>query len=473
MHRKSPRFAAILRGLNCEVSVIDAKALASIDPNGGTREPTKGWDAADAIVDWQGLNSLRNGAEGFAAGFENGEHEAAASGVAHAEVDWEIQRLAALPDIQYERERKTAAQRLGVRTSILDKLVSAERGPTGNLVTGGRPLELTEPEPWPESVDGAALLDEIEVVFRSFVICEPAAAVAVSLWIAATWFADHVKVAPIANIRSPEPRCGKTTVLDFLSRVTRRPLTAANISASAIFRTIEKFQPALLIDEADAFFGRNDELRGVINSGHSRQSAYVVRTVGDDHELQTFSTWGFKAIAGIGRRTATVEDRSITIALKRKLPGEKVDRLHHAEPGLFESLARKLARFAQDHDRTVAAARPEMPNALNDRQQDNWEPLLAIADVAGGHWPQKTREASLAMSGRKAETGSITEELLTDIRSIFDEHQVDRLPSETLVGALVAMPDCPWAEANKGRAITQNWLARRLHDFAIARGLSA
>ena len=112
----------------------------------------------------------------------------------------------------------------------------------------------------------------------------------------------------------------------------------------------------MLIDEADAFLRENEELRGIINSGHTRQSAYVIRTVGDDFEVKQFSTWAAKAIAGIGKLADTIMDRAIVLTLRRKLPNEKIERLRYAESGLFETLARKLARFEQDHGRNIWGA---------------------------------------------------------------------------------------------------------------------
>jgi len=127
-----------------------------------------------------------------------------------------------------------------------------------------------------------------------------------TLWCCTTWFEPAVQVAPILNIDSPEMRCGKSTALAIVGKLARRALLAANISPAAVFRTIEKFTPTLIIDEADAFLGHNEELRGLLNSGHTRDSAFVVRTVPveNDYEPRQFSTWGFKAIAGIGRRAA-------------------------------------------------------------------------------------------------------------------------------------------------------------------------
>jgi Protein of unknown function (DUF3631) len=376
----------------------------------------------------------------------------------------EVRRIAALSNIRYERERVASASWLRIPVSSLDRLVKDER--KGNEPqTQGRPIEFPEPEPWLEPVNGAALLDEIETTFSRFIVCGSAARAGLALWSCATWFEPIAQVAAVLNVTSPEMRCGKSVALPIIGKLAKRSLTSASISPAAVFRTIEKHVPTLLTDEADAFLGENEELRGLINSGHTRETAFVVRTVGDNHEPKQFSTWGFKAIAGIGKRASTIQDRAITIALKRKLPSEKVERLRHAEPRLFETLARKLARFAADSMAKIAEARPELPEALNDRAQDNWEPLLAIADVAGGPWPQKAREAALALSGTKDEPASLGEELLRDIRNVFTEKAVERIAGADLVTALVAKDERPWGEANRGKPVTQAWLARRLNQF--------
>jgi putative DNA primase/helicase len=92
-----------------------------------------------------------------------------------------------------------------------------------------------------------------------------------------------------------------------------------------LFRSVEKWTATLLIDEADSFLMGNDELRGVLNSGHRRDTAKVIRPAGDEHEPRVFSTWGAKAIAQIGKLPATLEDRAIVLQMKRKNPGEPVE----------------------------------------------------------------------------------------------------------------------------------------------------
>lgn len=289
----------------------------------------------------------------------------------------EIERLAKLSRLDYEKERPAAAKRLGIRAPILDKLVAKER-PQDE----GRKLELPESKPWQDPVDGAALLDEIEALVERFVVCSLPDRTAMALWVVLTWFEEAAQVAPILNIQSPEKRCGKSTLLALIMRLAKRPLGASNISPAGIFRVVEMHRPTLVIDEADAFLNDSEDARGIINSGHTRDAAFVIRCEGDPPEPARFSTWGFKAIAGIGHRAATIEDRSIAIKLQRKAKGENVERLRHAGRSMFDGTAARLARFARDSLEAFSQARPTLPDALNDREQDNWEGLLAVAEVA-------------------------------------------------------------------------------------------
>jgi putative DNA primase/helicase len=376
----------------------------------------------------------------------------------------EIGRLAALDPISYDRDRarEAAAESLKVRISTLDKLVTARREEAAAKKT----VELCRDiEPWPEPVNVAEVLDEIRRTISRFIVCDPATATAATLWIAFTWTIEHVQVAPLAIISAPEKRCGKSTLLELIERLSRRSLSTSNISPAALFRVIEAQSPTLLIDEADAFLRENEELRGIINSGHTRPSAFVIRTVGEDFEVKQFSTWAAKAIAGIGKLADTIMDRAIVFALRRKLPHEKTERLRYAERGLFETLARKLARFEQDYGRSIGRARPDIPDALNDRAQDNWEPLLAIADLAGGHWPKEARRAALELSGEKPDDKSTAEELLADVRNIFDAEGVERIALAELLKKLIEDESAPWQTWNRGKPMTARQLGRRLSEF--------
>lgn len=233
---------------------------------------------------------------------------------------------------------------------------------------------------------------------------------------------------------------------------------------------METFRPTLLIDEADSFMRRNHELRGVLNSGHRKSSAVIVRAVGDDHEPKTFSTWCPKAIALIGQLPDTLEDRSIVIEMRRKKKDELVRPFRVGrDDKVLGPLAQKAARWAQDHFNTLKNAEPETPGTLNDRQADNWRPLLAIADLAGGEWPRLAREAALGLS-QVASDDSARIQLLSDIRDIFKECDKTELASGELITSLIVMEDRPWPEWKKGDPLTKTQLARLLKPFGVRPG---
>jgi putative DNA primase/helicase len=281
-----------------------------------------------------------------------------------------------------------------------------------------------------------------------------------------TWFIDVVQVAPLAIITSPEKRCGKSQLLFLLGRLSARAITTSSISPAALYRTIDAWCPTLLIDEADAFMRDNEELRGLLNSGHTRESAYVIRTVGDDFTPTKFNTWGAKALAGIGHLADTLMDRAIILELRRKLPHEEVDRIRHAEPGLFDSLRSKLGRFSEDYREQVREARPPLPQSLNDRAQDNWEPLLAIAMAAGNDWLQLGTVAALKLSGSESLAQTIGTELLADIHEIFGDNR-DRITTAELIRLLCKDEEKPWATFNRGNPITPRQVAKRLKEYGI------
>lgn len=319
---------------------------------------------------------------------------------------------------------------------------------------------LADVEPWPDEVAGADLLDELADAAQRYIVLSDHVDVAMALWTVHSYGHDAAEHSPILAFSSPDKRCGKTTALNFLAQVARRPLPSANITAAALFRATEKFQPTLLIDEADTFLRQSDELRGILNSGHAKASAYVIRTVGDDYEPRQFRTWAPKAIALIGNMPATLADRSILVPMRRKRETETVERLRSGNPDLLE-LARRCARWVAD---TGLNADPELPAGLNDRAADNWRPLLAIADAVGGPWPEYARKAAAVLSGG-VEDESARTQLLTDFRVLFRER--DRWPSADVVARLVDMEDRPWPEWKHGKPITTRQVARLLADYDI------
>ena len=385
----------------------------------------------------------------------------AESGSLKNPLDAAIQRLSKLSPLEYDRVRKDEARALGVRPGTLDAAIKGAR----KEESSGSDFE--EVEPWPDPVDGAALLTTIATTIRRFIICEPHTAQSVALWVAMTWFIEVIQVAPLAVITAPEKRCGKSMLLFLIGRLVPRPLMSSSISPSALFRSIDAWQPTLLIDEVDACLKDNEELRGLINCGHTRDSAFTIRCVGDDHTPKRFNVWGAKALSGIGHVADTLMDRSIILELRRKLSHESVDRIRHAEPGLFIELCQKLARFADDNSERVRLARPDLPPSLNDRAQDNWEPLLAIATVAGGDWFKIGTAAALKLSGAESLSLSIGTELLADIQEIFEHKKVDRISTAELIKELIADDEKPWNTYNKGFQIKPRQIAAKLKGYGI------
>ena len=430
------------------------------------------WDLADDLPpgwDEDGLRGLLM--DTSAMGAENQPTEPPPTSEDHLDDDAEITRMAALPPLAYEREREAVAKRMKVRTATLDKLVNAGRAVTTDTKGQGRALELPSPDPWPTPVDGAALLSEMTATVRRYVVMEEGAAEAVALWVVHAHALQAFTISPRLGITSPEKGCGKTTCLDVVACMVPRPLATANTTPAAIFRTIEKAGPTLLIDEADTFLTDNDEMRGVLNSGHRKSAAFVLRVVGDDHEPRMFSTWAATVIAMIGRLPDTLEDRSIPVQLRRRRPDETITPFRADRADDLAILARKAARWAADHIIDLAGVDPTIPPAINNRAADNWRPLLAVADAAGGEWPTHARRiAETVVAGAGTDVQSAKVMLLEDIRAAFEDKGTERLPSVDLVAALVDMEGRPWCEWRHGKPITQNSLARLLAPFGLSPG---
>ena len=383
----------------------------------------------------------------------------------------ELDRLAALSPIEYDREREKAAERLRCRISSLDREVAPRRDDGGRAEErGGSTLQIVDPEPWPSPVDGAALLSELAERVRRHVMMFAAAADAVALWIVHSHAHDSAAISPILAITSPAPECGKTTTVGLLGALVPRPLPASNITCAALFRSVEKWAPTLLIDEADTFLKGSDDLRGILNSGHSRTSAFVVRTVGDDHDPRRFGTWAPKTIALIGRLPATLASRSIHIELRRLAPDETVEPFRSDRPPAdFDRLRQQAWRWAKDHVDELSESEPHMPGGLRGRTADNWRHLLAIADAAGGEWPARARAAAETLAGSRAEgdDDAVTTALLADLRDLFEERGEDRLPSSVIVEHLGAMEERPWSEWRQGKPMTPRQLSALLKPFKV------
>ena len=379
-------------------------------------------------------------------------------------VEETISRLAKLPLIEYDRMRTEEAEKLECRTATLDRLVKAARNEQKNI----KQVPFDEVEPYHEQIDPGELLNEIVLIIRKFIVLDDQQAYTAALWIAHTWFIDVLKISPRAIVDAPEKACGKTQLLIVLERMCYRPILASNASPSALFRAVDCWKPTILIDEADTFFRDNYEIIGMVNAGYS-SDGYVLRSeaVGDSFEPHRFSVFSAQAIAGIALERhlpdATMS-RGIVFNLRRKLPHEFVERLRHSDKYSFNSITKKLSRFAQDYSEQIKKARPILPDALSDRQQDNWEGLFAIASCAGKDWIDRATKAALTLSSSTASV-SIGNELLADIESIF--RSVQKISTADLITELCRDQEAPWATYNKGKPISDRQVAKQLKSYAI------
>lgn len=407
------------------------------------------------------------------------DFEAAAATVEEAQVvdeDIAIDFLLALPPLEYDRLRKTEAKRLGVTVSALDQAVEARRRHvTASSRTGaGHDFQLKDFKPVAHRVSGEKLLTVLIRMIRKYVAVSIHAAVAVALWIIRAHAHELFDVNPRLALLSPEKRCGKTALMELLAHLTPRGLLASSVTPATVFRIIEASRPTLLLDEMDTFKDAHEELRGILNSGHRRAGAFVLRCVGEDHQPKVFSTFCPMAFAAIGKLPGTLEDRSIIIRMRRRSSNEKVEPLRwtgrqgEALSGSLMALGQAIARWVDDHAEALRQHDSVCPESLHDRAADNWASMMAIADTIGGEWPQKARAAAIVLSGTSdSDNDSFGVQLLTDLRMVVKECDVPSLPSKVLCQRLATLEESPWASWRHGRALSPVQLSRLLRPFDI------
>ncbi|WP_405555473.1 DUF3631 domain-containing protein [Streptomyces canus] len=323
------------------------------------------------------------------------------------------------------------------------------------------------------AADGAALLDELRSAIAKYaVLPSEEALIAVTLWVAATHIQPALQHAPRLAVVGPTKGCGKSRVLDVLHETVHQPIMTVNMSTAVLFRVIGKNPRTLLVDEADAIFskaGDNEELRGLLNAGHQRNRP-AWRISGPEHKPTPYPTFAMAALAAIGDLPDTITDRAVVLRMQKRKPGEKVTpfRSRYAVPEL-NALRAKLAAWLTPLQATAARLVPAMP--VEDRAADTWEPLVIVADLAGGQWPASARAACAAMTRNEVvqdEQTSLKTRLLRDIRRVFAERDnPEALRTHDLVQELTVDAEAPWAEYGT-KGMNAYHLANLLRDFNIS-----
>lgn len=339
--------------------------------------------------------------------------------------------------------------------------------------------ELTE---WyaEDELDGAELLDKVRDALTKYVIFpNPHCAVAVTLWAAATHGLPAWQHATRLAILSPQKRCGKSRLMDIVAAVSFSPLMCSDTSPAAVFRSIgddDNSTPTLFVDEADVMFGtkraaeQNDDLRGLFNSGWQRGRP-TRRCVGPQQTPTDFNTFAMAALAAINSLPDTIADRAVVISLKRREAGETVARyrLRRDHPPLL-ALGARLSRWVRENVPRLRDVEPSLPDTIEDRAADAWEPLVAIADAAKGHWPDSARAACKALTAAAADTDEENSaQLLKDIRKVFTATRQTFMPSRMLVKELREIEESPWNDDD----LTVSRLARMLKPYGVKPGHNA
>ncbi|MFJ3547937.1 DUF3631 domain-containing protein [Streptomyces sp. NPDC090114] len=324
------------------------------------------------------------------------------------------------------------------------------------------------------AIDGAALLNEVEAFHRRFnVFPTEAAYVAVTLWDAHAHLIECFETTPRIAFLSPEPGSGKSRALEIVELLTPRPVTTVSASANALYRLVDSAAglPTVLFDEVDTIFGpkagTDEALRGFLNAGY-RRTAGALRCVGEgsNQNAQIFNSYCAVAMAGLGSLPDTVLSRSVIIRMRKRAPNEKAEpyrQRKHESQG--HALRDRLAKWADTIHDQVAGAWPEMPEGVTDRPADVWEPLLAVADAAGGHWPARSRAACLELISavHDNDEASLGVRLLTDLRDkVFCGE--DRMPTAAILECLLHMDDAPWGDLDD-KPINSRTLARMLSQY--------
>jgi hypothetical protein len=325
-----------------------------------------------------------------------------------------------------------------------------------------------------EEPDGAQLLDDVRAFLKRFVAYPSEShASAHALWIAHCWWMDSWDSTPRIAFLSPEPGSGKTRALEVTEPLVPRPIHSINATAAFLFRKVcdPLGRPTILYDECDTVFGpkarEHEEVRGLVNAGH-RPGATAGRcvVVGKEVRTEELPAYCAVALAGLDDLPDTIMTRSVIVRMKRRRPDERVEPWRRRINGAAAAqLYRQLMAWSNSAT-PLQDGWPSMPNGIEDRDADVWEALLAVADLAGDHWPTTARAAAVKLVGEsRDQRPSLGVQLLRDIRQVFGD--ADKLPTADILLELNKLDEAPWAKISRGEALNARGLAQRLVKYGI------
>ena len=318
----------------------------------------------------------------------------------------------------------------------------------------------------------AEILDLISAKFKEHVkFRDESDADALALWVAMTYVMEHLEIAPMVYVWSPEAMSGKSTVMKLLKVFCHRAEMVSKITPSAIYRLIDRDQPTLIFDEADRFLLGNNELNGIINAGHARFEATVIinkKLPDGNYEPIEFPVWCAKAIAGIGKQDDTLTSRSIVISLRRKLISESVKPIRFNMFQEYEFVRESLAAWAAKFEPIIEQEMEPFLKANTDRGTDNWLALGIIEKRINPEWVERVQAALDTIEARQSDgLQSAGVQLLSDVHDVVSECSRPEWSSTDLYNAVVQNEETDWSVFNHGRPITKKKFTQMLGDFGI------
>lgn len=296
------------------------------------------------------------------------------------------------------------------------------------------------------------------------------ARVAHALWIVHAHMMPCWDSTPRLAFLSAEPASGKTRALEITELLVPNPVPTVNVSPAYLFRKVGSDEGAtILYDEIDTVFGPrakdNEDIRGLLNAGH-RRGATTGRCVmrGNQVTLEELPAYAAVALAGIGWLPDTILSRSVIIRMRRRHAGEKVEpfrrRIHETDGWRVRDL---IIAWAQSASRNMIW--PVLPQEIVDRDADIWEPLVAVADAAGGPWAERARAAAVTLvTASKEVEPSLGIRLLHDLRTVFGA--ATEMSTKSILYELHAIEEAPWGDL-KGKPLDERGLSYRLRQYSI------
>jgi len=370
-----------------------------------------------------------------------------------------------------------------IASEIFKKPEKKKGGEDSEDTLPGKPLDLELPEPWHEPVKTYEILDHMLSLVKRFLFLPEHADKTIALWHLFAWAFPAFWISPRLYFFSPEKECGKSTALKLLFTVSPKAAVGISMTTASLFRTLEQHAPTMFLDEADQWINEkgNEDLKAILNTGHTIQFAYVLRVAGDEHEVRKFTVFCPIAVGCKGRLWDTFESRCIPIKMQRASGDLDLEDFSE-DPAFFAQFSdfkRKCCRWSQDNIETLRKKNISrlIPKGLSAREKDNWNPLFKIAALADEElladgktavWVKYAQEAAIGIAESAPPVETLGVKLLTDIRAVwYIDGKPEKMHTADIIAGLEKMEDRGWDTHAKGKPITGSKMGWYLEKYDI------